>query len=105
MGLGGISDILWGHCKSMLASMKISSTEIYLVRHNEEDAKHKYTVLEKADMEMLLLENLLEKSESNCEWKPQVNKLCFNIFDEEMKYLKGCIGKYESVKYLVSLDG
>ena len=54
---------------------------------------------------MLLLENLLQKSESNCEWKPQVDKLCFNSFDEEMKYLEGCIGKDEGVKYLVSLDG
>ena len=35
----------------------------------------------------------------------QVNKLCFNSFDEEMKYLKECIGKDESVKDLVSLDG
>ena len=26
MGLGGIKDIPWGHCKSMLASMIISST-------------------------------------------------------------------------------
>ena len=62
-------------------------------------------MLEEADMEMLLLENLLEKSESNCEWKPQVNKLCFNNFDDEMKYLEGCIGEDESVKDLVSLDG
>ena len=28
VGLGGINDILWGHYKSMLASMPISSTEI-----------------------------------------------------------------------------
>ena len=27
VGLGGINDILWGHYKSMLASMTISSTE------------------------------------------------------------------------------
>ena len=26
MGLDGINDNLWGHCKSMLASMTISST-------------------------------------------------------------------------------
>ena len=62
-------------------------------------------MLEELDREMLLLENLLEKSESNCEWKPQVNKLCFNSFDEEMKYIEGCIGKDESVKDLVSIDG
>ena len=54
---------------------------------------------------MLLLKNLLDKSESNCEWKPQVNKLCSNIFDEEMKYLEECIGTNESVEDLVSLDG
>ena len=52
-----------------------------------------------------MIENLLEKSESNCEWKPQVNKLCFNSFDEEMKHFEGCIGKDESVKDLASLDG
>ena len=52
-------------------------------------------MLEEADREMLLPENLLEKFESNCEWKPQVNKLCFNSFDEEMKYLEGCIVKDE----------
>ena len=62
-------------------------------------------MLEEADREILLMESMLDKSESNCEWKPQVNKLCFNSFDEEMKYLEGCIGKDESVKDLVSLDG
>ena len=30
VGLGGINDILWGHCKSMLASMTISSTTRYI---------------------------------------------------------------------------
>ena len=54
---------------------------------------------------MLLLENLLEKYESNCEWKPQVNKLCSNIFNEEMKCLEEYIGKDECVDDLVSLDG
>ena len=39
----------------------LSEAESYLVRHNEEYVKHKYTVLEEADKEMLLLENLLEK--------------------------------------------
>ena len=62
-------------------------------------------MLEEADMEMLLLENLLEKFESNCEWKPHVNNLCFNSFDESMKYLAECIGKDGSVEDLVSLDG
>ena len=28
VGLGGTNDNLWGHCKSMLASMTISSTDI-----------------------------------------------------------------------------
>ena len=62
-------------------------------------------MLEEAGREMLLLENLLEKSESNCEWKPQLNKLCFNSFDEDMKYLEECIDKDESVEDLVSIDG
>ena len=31
--------------------------------------------------------------------------LCFNSFDEEMKYLEECIDKDESVEDLVSLDG
>ena len=48
----------------------LSEAESYLVRHNEEDVKHKYIVLEESNMEMLLLENLLEKYESNCERKP-----------------------------------
>ena len=63
------------------------------------------TVLEEADKEILLLENLIKESESNCEWKPQVNKQCFNSFDDEMRYLEGCIGKDKSVKDLISLDG
>ena len=62
-------------------------------------------MLEEADRLMLLLENLLDKYESNFAWKPKVNKLCFNSFYEEMKYLEGCIGKAESVKDLVNLDG
>ena len=59
----------------------LSEDESFLVRHNEEDVKHKYIVLEESNMEMLLLENLLEKYESNYEWKPQVNELCFNSVD------------------------
>ena len=62
-------------------------------------------VLGEADREMLLLENLLDKSNFNCEWKPYVNKLCFNSFDRDMKYLDGYIGKDESVKDPVSPDG
>ena len=71
----------------------------------EEYVKHEDTVLEEADWELLLLANLLEKYESNYELKTQVNKLCLNSFDEEMKYLEECIDKDESVEYLVSLDG
>ena len=82
----------------------LSEAESYLVRHNEEDVKHKYMVFKESGREMLLLENLLEKYVSNCEWKPQVNKLCFNNFDEEVMFLEVCINKYESVKYLVHLD-
>ena len=51
--------------------------ESFQARHNdEEDVKHEDAVLEEANREILLLENMLQKSESNCEWKPQVNKLC-----------------------------
>ena len=32
-----------------------------------------------------------------------MSKLCFNNFDEEMKYLKEFIGKYESVEDLVRI--
>ena len=82
-----------------------SKAELCLARYNEEeDVKHEDTMLEEDDREILLLENLLEKSESNCEWKPQVNKLCFNSFDEKMKYLEECIGKDESGKDPVSPD-
>ena len=55
------------------ASLGVVSSKdaVCLVRHNEEeDVKHEDTVLEEADREMLLLENLLEKFEPNCEWKP-----------------------------------
>ena len=48
----------------------LSEAESYLVRHNEEDVKHKYTMLEEDDKEMILLENHLEKSESYYAWKP-----------------------------------
>ena len=85
---------------------ELNKIEGFQERHkDEEDVKHEDTVLEEADRKMLLLENLLEKPESNYEWKPQVNELCFNSVDEEMKYLEECIGKDESVKDLVSLDG
>ena len=66
---------------------------------------NKDTVLEEDEREVLLLENVLEKYESNYEWKPQVDKLCFNNFDEEVMFLEVCIDKDESVKYLVRLDG
>ena len=66
---------------------------------------NKYKVLQEDEREVLLLENLLEKYESNYEWKPQVDKLCFNNFDEEVMFLEVCIDKDESVKDLVRLDG
>ena len=56
--------------KNPFYGIVLSEAKSYLVRHNEEDVKHKYTVLEEDDREMLLLENLLEKYESNCAWKP-----------------------------------
>ena len=65
----------------------LSKAESCLERNEEDDVKHKYIVLEEADNEILLLEILLEKSESDCELESRVNKLCFNSFDEELKYL------------------
>ena len=54
----------------------LSEFESCHTRNNyEEDAKHEDTMIEEVGRKMLLLENLLEKSESNCEWKPQVNKV------------------------------
>ena len=83
--------------------LELKRIEGFQERHKDEEYfKHEDTFLEEADRDMLLRENLLEKSESKYEWKPQVNKLCFNSFDEEMKYLEGCIGKDESVKDFVS---
>lgn len=82
-----------------------SKVEVCLARHNEEeDAKYEDTVLEEADMEIYLLENLLKKFKSNCEEELQVNKLYFNSLDGEMKYLEEWIRKDESVKDSVSLD-
>jgi len=82
----------------------LSGAKSYLASHDEKDVKHKDTVLEEADKEILLLENLLRESESSCELESQVNKLCFNSFDEEMKFLEECIGKDAIVKDSVSLD-
>ena len=49
----------------------VSEVESFQERHNdEEDVKHEDTMLEETNREMLLLENLLEKFELNCEWKP-----------------------------------
>ena len=66
--------------------------------------KHADRLLEEADKEILLLENLLDKSESNCELEPQVKELCFNSFYEEMRFLEECIGRYAVVKDSISLD-
>ena len=82
----------------------LSKAESCLERNEEEYVTHKYIVLEEAESEILLLEILLEKFESDCELESRVNKLCFNSFDEELKYLQECIGKYEIVKDSVSLD-
>ena len=83
----------------------LSEVESHQSRTNDyEDVKHADTVLKEADKEILLLENLLEKSESNCELEPQVNELCFNSFDEEMRFLEECIGRYAVVKDSISLD-
>ena len=50
----------------------------------------------------------MKEFESNCELEPQVSKLCFNSFDEEMKYFEECIGKggsvEDSVRVLPSSD-
>jgi hypothetical protein len=78
--------------------------EICLARHDEEDVKHVYVVLEEDNKEILLLENLLKESESNSELEPQVNELCFNSFDEEMRFLEECIGKDAIDKDSVNLD-
>ena len=79
--------------------------EVCSAKHNEEeDVKYEDTVLEEADREIYLLENLLGKSESNCEVELQVNKLYFNSLEEEMKYLEERLRKDESVKDSVSLD-
>jgi len=51
--------------------LELKKTEGSQERHKDkDDVKHEDTVLEEANREMLLLENLLEKSGSNCEWKP-----------------------------------
>jgi hypothetical protein len=55
-------------------------------------------VLEEAEREILLLENLLKKSESNWKLGLQVEELCFNNLDEEMKYFEEHIGNDEGIK-------
>ena len=61
-------------------------------------------MLEEDEKEILLLENLLNEFESDCELEPRVNELCFNNFDEEMRFLEECIGKDAVFKDSVSLD-
>jgi len=48
----------------------LSEVESCLARHDEKDVKHEDTVLEEADKEILLLENLLKEFESDCELEP-----------------------------------
>jgi hypothetical protein len=76
-----------------------SKTEVCPAGHNEgEHVKHKNAVLEEAEREILLLENLLKKSESNWKLGLQVEELCFNNLDEEMKYFEEHIGNDEGIK-------
>ena len=73
--------------------------KVCLSRHNDnKNVKYEDLALEEADREILLLENLLKESELKYELEPQVRNLCFNSFDEEMKYFEECIRKYESVE-------
>ena len=48
----------------------LSEAESCMEMHNEEDVKHEYTVLEEANKEILLLENLLKEFESDFELEP-----------------------------------
>jgi hypothetical protein len=76
-----------------------SKTEVCPAGHHEgEHVKHKNAVLEEAEREILLLENLLKKSESNWKLGLQVEELCFNNLDEEMKYFEEHIGNDEGIK-------
>jgi hypothetical protein len=76
-----------------------SKAEVCPAGHNEgEHVKHKDAVLEEAEREILLLENLLKKSESNWKLGLQAEKLCFNNLDEEMKYFEEHIGNDEGIK-------
>jgi hypothetical protein len=81
-----------------------SKAEVCPVGHNEgEHVKHKDAVLEEAEREILLLENLLKKSEPNWKLGLQVEKLCFNNLDEEMNYFEEHIGNYEGIKESVEV--
>lgn len=64
----------------------------------EGDIGEDVVVLEEAEKEILLLENLLKKSESNWKLGLQVEELCFNNIDEEMKYFEEHIGNDEGIK-------
>jgi hypothetical protein len=76
-----------------------SKAEVCPAGHNEgEHVKHKDAVLEEAEREILLLENLLKKSEPNWKLGLQVEKLCFNNLDEEMKYFEEHIGNDGGIK-------
>jgi hypothetical protein len=76
-----------------------SKAEVCPAGHNEgEHVKHKDAVLEEAEREILLLENLLKKSESNWKLGLQAEKLCFNNLDEEMKYFEEHISNDEGIK-------
>jgi len=71
----------------------------------EEDIKHTNAMLEEADREILLLENMLREFDSRHELKPQVNNLSFSDFDEEMRFHESCIGKEVNKKDSTNLEG
>ena len=55
-------------------------------------------MFEEADIEILLLENMLREFESSHELRPQVNDLSFSDLEEEMRFLEECIGRDVSKK-------
>jgi len=62
-------------------------------------------MLEEANIEILLLENLLRESKSSHELRPHVNDLSFSNFDEEMRFLEECIGRDVNEEHSVNLEG
>ena len=54
----------------------------------KEYVKSTNVTVEEANIEILLLENLLREFESSHGLRPQVNDLIFSNFDEEMRFLE-----------------